>query len=304
MESGEQRAIEVEALGRLRLLPQDGWLRHVARSQARRLEGRTSRRRRVHRRLSDSDDSLPSASVSSGTPRSACATGTPSATGSWRASSAACGPNSASPPNPITRCRTRERGRERRCVAVDALTEWLREQSNDTDRGSTAWTSVEFGHSAEMLALTVVTGGADAETRRDVILRLRPPPPALLEPYDLARQFTHPARHWRQQPVRVPPALWLRADWRCTGAPVLRDGSRGRHRLRIAGARRAPASGSVRMCESIAEQLAAIHLVDLTRRRVESNSTTAQAHLDRELDHWADEITGCNGARCLRSIDY
>ena len=112
MESGEQRTIEVEALGQSGFFLKTGgygdWAghKHGAYKGELHLDGEY---------IGDcySDENLPR-SASSATPRSACATATPSATASWRASSAACGPNSASPPNPITRCRTRDRDRHRR----------------------------------------------------------------------------------------------------------------------------------------------------------------------------------------------
>jgi hypothetical protein len=49
---------------------------------------------------------------------------------------------------------------------------------------------IEFGYSAEMLGMRIAWHAAGSEHHRDVVLRLRPPSPGLLEPYDLARQFT------------------------------------------------------------------------------------------------------------------
>jgi hypothetical protein len=68
---------------------------------------------------------------------------------------------------------------------ADKLTGWLCVQLQGDDVRVEGLDRVEFGHSAEMMVLTVVTGSQ----RRDVVLRLRPRPPALLEPYDLERQF-------------------------------------------------------------------------------------------------------------------
>ena len=67
----------------------------------------------------------------------------------------------------------------------DALTAWLRAQLGVDDLRIEGLDRVEFGHSAEMMVLIIVT----ADDSRDVVLRLRPRPPALLEPYDLKRQF-------------------------------------------------------------------------------------------------------------------
>ena len=60
------------------------------------------------------------------------------------------------------------------------LTEWLRTKLPDTDEVRVGGLDrVTFGHSAEMMVLTVVARRDDAEERQDVVLRLRPRPPAL-----------------------------------------------------------------------------------------------------------------------------
>ena len=70
---------------------------------------------------------------------------------------------------------------------AERLTGWLRTQLPDAeDVGIEDLDRVNFGHSAEMMVLTITT----RDSRQEVVLRLRPKPPALLEPYDLARQFT------------------------------------------------------------------------------------------------------------------
>ena len=51
-----------------------------------------------------------------------------------------------------------------------------------------------------------------------MVLRLRPKPPALLEPYDLARQFTI-LRALEPTAVRVPRALWLEDTGDVLGRP-------------------------------------------------------------------------------------
>ena len=57
-----------------------------------------------------------------------------------------------------------------------------------------------------------------SNARRDVVIRLRPKPPALLEPYDLPKQFTV-LRALEATPVRVPPALWLEDSGDVLGRP-------------------------------------------------------------------------------------
>lgn len=166
----------------------------------------------------------------------------------------------------------------------ERLVGWLRTKLPDAHRvGVEGLDRVDFGHSAEMMVLTVVADG----TRTDVVLRLRPRPPALLEPYDLPRQFTI-LRALQSTDVRVPPALWLEDSGKVLGRPFLVMERVGGDVYEMA----APAVDDatvVRMCESLAEQLAAIHLVDLDRTGLAALDHGAN-HLTRELNHWADEI--------------
>jgi aminoglycoside phosphotransferase (APT) family kinase protein len=165
---------------------------------------------------------------------------------------------------------------------IDRLTPWLREQVGAEARIE-GLESVDFGHSAEMLAFTIVTGSK----RRDVVLRLRPTPPALLEPYDLARQF-RVLIALAPTDVRVPPALWHEPTGEVLGRPFfVMD--------RVAGSvyELQPPEGTgeqVRaMCAGLAEQLAAVHRVDVAAAGL-SDLADGGTHLARELDHWASEI--------------
>lgn len=167
---------------------------------------------------------------------------------------------------------------------AESLAAWLHTQLPDAaDVRVKGLDRVNFGMSAEMMVLTVVTDG----NRRDVVLRLRPKPPALLEPYDLARQFTI-LRALQTTDVRVPRALWLEESGDVLGRPFLImervDG--------VVYEMEAPADTDetvVRMCRGLVEQLAAIHSVDLEATGL-GTIDDGTAHLDRELDHWAQEM--------------
>jgi aminoglycoside phosphotransferase (APT) family kinase protein len=171
------------------------------------------------------------------------------------------------------------------------LTGWLRSQLPDVDE---LWIEgldrVEFGHSAEMMVLTLVTRHGVREERRDVVLRLRPRPPALLEPYDLKRQFDI-LRKLEDTPVRAPRALWLEESGHVLGRPFF-------IMERVAGSvyeMETPQGPDVtgmsirRMCEDMADQLAAVHTVDLRATGLDVLGDGSD-HLDRELDHWAAEM--------------
>jgi len=169
------------------------------------------------------------------------------------------------------------------------LSDWVRTQVPDADGVRLEGIDrVSFGHSAEMMTLSVVTRRAGRDDRQDVVLRLRPKPPALLEPYDLARQFAI-LRALADTPVRVPRALWLEPTGEVLGRPFF-------VMERVAGEvyeMESPAGADddtvVRMCQSLVEQLAAIHTVDPTRTGLDVLDDGAN-HLDRELGHWAAEM--------------
>jgi aminoglycoside phosphotransferase (APT) family kinase protein len=167
---------------------------------------------------------------------------------------------------------------------AERLTAWLRTQLSADDVRVEGLDRVNFGHSAEMMVLTIVTG----ETRRDVVLRLRPKPPALLEPYDLARQFTI-LRALRDTAVRVPPALWLEDSGDVLGRPFLVMERVGGDVYEMEAPADTAGTTVVRMCQGLAEHLAAIHAVDLQRTGLDTLDDGAN-HLHRELDHWAGEM--------------
>jgi aminoglycoside phosphotransferase (APT) family kinase protein len=169
---------------------------------------------------------------------------------------------------------------------ADRLARWLHTQLPDADEVLVdGLDRIEFGHSAEMLTLTVVTSHAGRRDRHDAVLRLRPPPPALLEPYDIRRQFDV-LRALEHTAVRVPRALWLEDTGDVLGREFfvmervagdvyeMEPPDRSDHSVR-------------RMCVGMAAQLAAIHSVDLAGFGFLGDG---RDHLDRELTRWTDEM--------------
>lgn len=169
------------------------------------------------------------------------------------------------------------------------LAAWLRRQVPDADDVRVEGLDrVNFGHSAEMMTLSIITRRGGRDDRQDAVLRLRPKPPALLEPYDLVRQFTI-LQALANTAVRVPRALWLEETGEVLGRPffVMERAAGEVYEME-------PPSGVadsvvVRMCQSMVEQLAAIHTVDLARTGLGALDSGGD-HLDRELDHWAAEL--------------
>jgi len=174
---------------------------------------------------------------------------------------------------------------------IARLTPWLRARLPDADDVRVdGLDRLEFGHSAEMLACTVVAVRGPAEDRTDVVLRLRPRPPALLEPYDLARQFDI-LQALQGTAVRAPEVLWLEESGDVLGRPffVMRKVHGDVYEMQAPEGPTVTAAGIRRMCESMARQLAAVHTVDLSDARFAALGD-GRDHLDRELQRWADEM--------------
>jgi aminoglycoside phosphotransferase (APT) family kinase protein len=173
----------------------------------------------------------------------------------------------------------------------DRLADWLCDRLPEADDVRVEGLDrVEFGHSAEMMVLTIVTGHGGDEGRRDVVIRLRPKPPALLEPYDLPKQFTV-LRALAATPVRVPSALWLEDSGEVLGRPffVMERVPGNVYEMEAPKEPDVTGDGVARMCQSMAEQLAAIHTVDLAGVQLDSLDDGGN-HLDREIAHWAREM--------------
>jgi aminoglycoside phosphotransferase (APT) family kinase protein len=173
----------------------------------------------------------------------------------------------------------------------ERLTAWVRVQLPDAqDVRIEGLERVEFGHSAEMMVFTIVSLTAGKEDSQDVVVRLRPPPPALLEPYDLKRQFDV-LRALEGTEVRVPPVLWMEHSGEILGREffVMKRVAGSVYEMETpSGADGSPEC--VRsMCLSMADQLAAIHNVDLSTTGLNAFGD-GRDHLEAELEHWASEM--------------
>jgi aminoglycoside phosphotransferase (APT) family kinase protein len=171
----------------------------------------------------------------------------------------------------------------------ERLAAWLRTQLPDADEVHIKGLDrLNFGHSAEMMMLNVAMRHGDQNTRQDVVLRLRPKPPALLEPYDLVRQFRI-LRALENTTVRAPRALWLEETGDVLGRPFFVMERAAGQVYEMESPADVGNQTVVRMCQSLAEQLAAIHSVDLQQTGLEALDNGSD-HLDREIDHWAAEM--------------
>ncbi len=171
------------------------------------------------------------------------------------------------------------------------LTAWFGEQMPEADEIRVEGLGhLEAGHSAEMLLLSIVTRTGSTETSQEVVVKLRPPSPGLLEPYDLGRQF-HILRALEPTAVLAPRALWFEP----TGDVLGRDFYVMERVAGEAYERVVPPELDVdphripRMCASLIDQLAQIHLVDLAATGLDQLGDGA-TYLDRELAHWSGEM--------------
>ena len=176
-------------------------------------------------------------------------------------------------------------------VPHERLTAWLCHQVPDADEVRIEGLDrLELGHSAEMLALTIVSRTGSTERAQDVVVRLRPPSPGLLEPYDLERQYRI-LRALETTEVRAPAALWFEPSGHVLGREFLvMERVPGDVYERVVPPELdADPTLIPRMCEGVIDQLAAIHAVDLAATGLDRLGDGA-TYLGRELDRWTGEM--------------
>jgi len=99
------------------------------------------------------------------------------------------------------------------------LAEWFAAQLGVDHVAIEDFAGVPAGHSAETLRLTLVWNDG-APQREEVVLRVRPQPPSLLEPYDLRKQYEI-MRALESTPVRAPRVLWYEETGELLGREFL-----------------------------------------------------------------------------------
>lgn len=148
----------------------------------------------------------------------------------------------------------------------------------------------ELGHSAETILLTLVWSARGQQRRRDVVIRMRPPAPGLLEPYDLERQFRI-LRALEPTPVRSPAVYWYEGTGEVLGREFyVMERLDGTVYERGVPPELDDAPDRIaRMSRGVVEQIAAIHRVDLEQAGL---GFLGDGHdfLDRQLEHWGGEM--------------
>jgi aminoglycoside phosphotransferase (APT) family kinase protein len=148
----------------------------------------------------------------------------------------------------------------------------------------------EVGHSAETRMGTVSWTDAHGDQRLDVVVRLRPPAPGLLEPYDLSLEFEILSR-LEQTSVRSPRALWLEPTGETLGREFyLMERLKGDvYESGVPVELATDPALARRMCESMVEQIAAVHTVDLQQTGLETLGD-GDVYLNRQLAFWSNEV--------------
>jgi aminoglycoside phosphotransferase (APT) family kinase protein len=149
---------------------------------------------------------------------------------------------------------------------------------------------VQLGHSAETLMVTLGWRDGEGDHRRDVVLRLRPPEPGLLEPYDLKRQYDI-LTALAPTPVRSPRALWYEPSGEVLGREfyVMERMTGTVYERGVPDEIRHDPALVNRMCESLVRQIAAIHTVDLPASGLDRIGDGTR-YLEEEFEHWSSEI--------------
>ncbi|EFC86828.1 phosphotransferase family protein [Parafrankia sp. EUN1f] len=174
---------------------------------------------------------------------------------------------------------------------LERLSTWLRDQlPAATDLRIENADRVMFGYSAEISVLTLAWRASGTDHRQEVVLRLSPRSPGLLEPYDMERQFTI-LRGLEHSAVRSPAVLWLEPSGSVLGRPfyVMERVPGEVYEDRIPAELDASPATIRRMSEGIVEQIAAIHRVDLQESGLVALGD-GRTYLDDELGRWASEL--------------
>ncbi len=167
------------------------------------------------------------------------------------------------------------------------LASWFAEQLGVARVTIDDFEGVPTGHSAETIRLSLSwTDGT--RQHREVVLRVRPQPPGLLEPYDLRKQFDL-LRSLESTPVRSPAVLWYEPTGEVLGREFfVMECARGTVYERAIPAELTDDPPRVRrMSEALVDELAAIHRVDVGTLDFLGEG---RDFVDRELGFWSDEM--------------
>ena len=172
-------------------------------------------------------------------------------------------------------------------VAHARLASWFADQLGVDAVTIDDFAGVPTGHSAETIKLTLSWDDARSH-RKEVVVRVRPEPPGLLEPYDLRMQFDL-LRALEPTPVRSPRALWFEETGDVFGREcfVMECAEGTVYERAIPDELVDDPLRVRRMSEALVEELVAIHGVEVATL---SFLTDGRDPVGRELAHWEHEM--------------
>lgn len=149
---------------------------------------------------------------------------------------------------------------------------------------------VEVGHSAEILLADFEWRVDGGQCGQQAVIRRRPPAPGLLEPYDLGKQFAI-LQGLEATGVRSPRPLWLESTGTVLGQEfyVMERVAGSVYKTNVPYEVTTDQARIRRMTESLVEQIAAVHRVDLAGTGLHRLADGSDP-LEREIDHWSAEV--------------
>jgi aminoglycoside phosphotransferase (APT) family kinase protein len=169
------------------------------------------------------------------------------------------------------------------------LATWFAERLGVDSVAIEDFDGISTGHSAETLRLTLRWSDHGPQ-RREVVLRVRPQPPGLLEPYDLRKQFDL-LRALESTPVHAPGVLWYEETGDVLGREFfVMECAPGTVYEREIPAELVDDPARVRrMSEELVDELVTIHSVDVDAAGLRFLGD-GRDFLDREFAYWGGQM--------------
>ena len=173
-------------------------------------------------------------------------------------------------------------------TAADRLADWLATKISKAEAVTLSkFDNPADGHSSQTILTTATWHDPDGPHTQDLVVRVRPPSPCLIEPYDIGRQYEI-LRRLEPTDVKSPRVLWLESSGDVLGREFYVMERLGGEVSEMAPEGAEPARIR-RMCESMLDQIAAIHNVDIEATGLAQLGVDGD-YLEHELARWTGEV--------------